>query len=46
MRLTAAGLLSEMAAVVRTFGDLIRDEIEEPGAPDETELTAALDRPA
>jgi len=42
VRLTAAGLLSEMAAVVRTFGDLIRDEIEEPGAPDETELTAAL----
>jgi uncharacterized membrane protein YccC len=42
VRLTAAGLLSEMAAVVRTFGDLVRDEIEEPGAPDETELTAAL----
>ena len=43
MRLAAAALLSEMAAVVRTFGDLIRDEIEEPGAPDEAELTAALD---
>ena len=43
MRLAAAALLSEMAAVVRTFGDLICDEIEEPGAPDETELTAALD---
>ena len=43
VRLAAAALLSEMAAVVRTFGDLIRDEIEEPGAPDEAELTAALD---
>ena len=43
VRLAAAALLSEMAAVVRTFGDLICDEIEEPGAPDETELTAALD---
>ena len=43
VRLAAAVLLSEMAAVVRTFGDLIRDEIEEPGAPDEAELTAALD---
>ncbi len=42
VRLSAAALLSEMAAVVRTFGDLVRDEIEEPGAPDETELTAAL----
>src|SRR5690349_5303075 len=41
VRLAAAALLSEMAAVVRTFGDLIRDEIEEPGAPDEAELTAA-----
>ncbi len=43
VRLAAAVLLSEMAAVVRTFGDLIRDEIEEPGEPDEAELTAALD---
>jgi len=43
VRLAAAALLSEMAAVVRTFGHLIRDEIEEPGAPDEAELTAALD---
>jgi hypothetical protein len=42
VRLAAAALLSEMAAVVRTFGDLIHDEIEEPGSPDETELTAAL----
>jgi uncharacterized membrane protein YccC len=42
VRLAAAALLSEMAAVVRTFGDLIRDEIEDPGEPDETELTAAL----
>lgn len=42
VRLAAAALLSEMAAVVRTFGDLVRDEIEEPGAPDEAELTAAL----
>jgi hypothetical protein len=42
VRLAAAALLSEMAAVVRTFGDLIHDEIEEPGNPDETELTAAL----
>jgi len=43
VRLAAAALLSEMAAVVRTFGGLIRDEIEEPGAPDEAELSAALD---
>lgn len=42
VRLAAAALLSELAAVVRTFGDLIRDEIEEPAAPDEAELTAAL----
>jgi hypothetical protein len=42
VRLAAAALLSEMAAVVRTFGDLVRDEIEEPGAPDEAELAAAL----
>ncbi len=43
VRLAAAALLSEMAAVVRTFGHLIRDEIEQPGRPDEAELTAALD---
>ncbi|HEY0814983.1 MAG TPA: aromatic acid exporter family protein [Pseudonocardia sp.] len=42
VRLTAAALLSELAAVVRTFGDLLRDEIEEPGSPDETELATAL----
>ncbi len=42
VRLATAALLSELAAVVRTFGDLIRDEIEEPEAPDEAELTAAL----
>jgi len=42
VRLAAAALLSEIAAVVRTFGDLLRDETEEPGEPDETELAAAL----
>ncbi|MBA3907983.1 MAG: hypothetical protein H0X35_15065 [Pseudonocardiales bacterium] len=38
----AAALLSELAAVVRTFGELIRDEIEDPDEPDEVELVAAL----
>ena len=33
VRLATAALFSELAAVVRTFGDLIRDEIEEPEAP-------------
>jgi uncharacterized membrane protein YccC len=42
VRLAAAALLSEMAAVVRTFGDLIHDEIEEPDEPDETGLAEAL----
>jgi uncharacterized membrane protein YccC len=42
VRLASAALLSELAAVVRTFGDLLRDEIEEPDEPDEAELVAAL----
>jgi hypothetical protein len=42
VRLATAALFSELAAVIRTFGRLIRDEIEEPEAPDEAELTAAL----
>jgi uncharacterized membrane protein YccC len=42
VRLAAAALLSELAAVVRTFGDLLREEIEEPAEPDETALAEAL----
>ncbi len=42
VRLAAAALLSELAAVVRTFGDLLREEIEEPDEPDEAALAEAL----
>ena len=42
VRLAAAALLSELAAVVRTFGDLLREEIEEPDEPDEGALAEAL----